>query len=344
MPIDRNKILRYKILNECFRDMSRQYRIGDLLDCVNRELKRYDLNTVSRRTVQKDLQDLQMEPHNVEFDEVLRESNCYRYADTSFSLEVLQLTPKDRDALARTIEVLLERYSDPDEQNPQWQWMLTTLQSIADNRPLESAEPYVSFENNEAYSGNVNFATLLESIINRHPVVIRYKPFVQKEAEEYKAHPYYLKQYNSRWFLFAEVEGQEGIWNFALDRILSVRQWKHAYRLPQVDFNDYFSDMIGVSRTADMHVEPITLKVSNSRYPYVETKPFSEKQRIKTHDGQTHTVTFPMRVNNELVQKLLSFGDDIEVLQPQHLRQRMAAIVEAMKEKYSPAQKDCVGK
>ena len=112
MPIDRNKMLRYKILNECFRDMSRQYRIGDLLDCVNRELKRYDLNTVSRRTVQKDLQDLQMEPHNVEFDEVLRESNCYRYADTSFSLELLQLTPKDRDALARTIEVLLERYSD----------------------------------------------------------------------------------------------------------------------------------------------------------------------------------------------------------------------------------------
>jgi len=338
MPIDRNKMLRYKILNECFRDMSRQYRIGDLLVCVNRELKRYDLNTVSRRTVQKDLHDLQMEPHNVEFDKVLRESNCYRYADTSFSLEVLQLTPKDRDALARTIEVLLERYSDPDEQNPQWQWMLTTLQSIADNRPLESAEPYVSFENNEAYSGNVNFADLLESIINRHPVVIRYKPFVQKEAEEYKVHPYYLKQYNSRWFLFAEVEGQDGIWNFALDRILSVRQWKHAYRLPQVDFNDYFSDMIGVSRNADMPIEQITLKVTNLRYPYVETKPFSEKQHIVRHDGETHTITFPMRVNNELVQKLLSFGDDIEVLQPQHLRQRMTEKVESMSKKYLPSE------
>ena len=172
--------------------MSRQYRIGDLLDCVNRELERYDLKPVSRRTIQLDLQTLQAEPYNVEFDLVLRESNCYRYADTSFSLELLQLTPKDRDALTRTIEVLRERYSDPDEQNPQWQWMLTTLQSIAADRPLESADPYVSFENNEAYSGNVNFAALLESIINRHPVEIRYKPFVQETAEDKKIHPYYL--------------------------------------------------------------------------------------------------------------------------------------------------------
>lgn len=344
MPIDRNKILRYKILNGCFQDMSRQYRIGDLLEYVNRELERYDLKPVSRRTIQLDLQTLQAEPYNVEFDPVLRMSNCYRYADTSFSLELLQLTPKDRDALTRTIEVLLERYSDPDEQNPQWQWMLTTLQSIADDRPLESAEPYVSFENNEAYSGNVNFAALLESIINRHPVEIRYKPFVQETAEDKKIHPYYLKQYNSRWFLFAAVEGQDEIWNFALDRILRVRQWKHSYRPPQVDFNDYFSDMIGVSRNSDMPIEQITLKVSNRRYPYVETKPFSEKQRIVRHDGETHTVAFPMRVNNELVQKLLSFGDDIEVLQPQHLRQRMATIVEEMTKRYSPTQKDCVGR
>ena len=99
MPIDRNKILRYKILNGCFQDMSRQYRIGDLLEYVNRGLERYDLKPVSRRTIQLDLQTLQAEPYNVEFDPVLRESNCYRYADTSFSLELLQLTPKDRNAL-----------------------------------------------------------------------------------------------------------------------------------------------------------------------------------------------------------------------------------------------------
>lgn len=224
MPVDRNKMLRYQVLNTCFQDTSRYYHIGDLVDCCNRELRRYDLREVSKRTVQLDLQTLQAEPYNVEFNPVLKEQNIYRYADTSYNLELLKLTAPDRDALTRTIEVLRGRYSDPDEQNPQWQWMLTTLQAIANNRPLESADPYVSFENNEAFAGNAHFATLLESISNRHPVIVRYKPYFQPDPEDWKTHPYYLKQFNSRWFLFAAVEGREGIQNLALDRIYSIRQ------------------------------------------------------------------------------------------------------------------------
>lgn len=334
MPLDRNKMLRYQVLNACFQDTSRRYRMEDLVDCCNRTLRRYDLNLVSKRTIQLDVQTLQAEPYNVEFDPVLKKDKFYRYSDTSYSLELLKLAAPDRDALTRTIDVLRQRYSDADEQNPQWQWMLTTLQAIADDRPLETAEPYVSFENNNAFAGNAHFATLLESIINRHPVVVRYKPYQQPEAEELKIHPYYLKQFNSRWFLFAAAEGHDGIMNLALDRILGIRQWRHAYRDAEMDFHSYFDDMIGVSRNTDMAVEQIILRVSNHRYPYVETKPFSEKQRIIKHDEQTHTIAFPMRVNNELVAEILSFGADIEVLQPQHLRRRIAQISEQMHRQY----------
>lgn len=334
MPIDRNKMLRYQVYNTCFQDTSRLYRIGDLVECCNRKLRQYDFNEVSKRTVQADLQTLQMEPYNVEFDPALRKQNVYRYADTSYSLEVLKMAAPDRDALTRTIEVLRERYSDADEQNPQWQWMLTTLQAIANGRPLESAAPYVSFENNVAFAGNAHFATLLESIINRHPVVVRYKPYFQPEPEELKIHPYYLKQFNSRWFLLAAAEGHEGIMNLALDRILSIRQWRHTYREAEVDFQTWFDDMIGVSRNSDMAIEQIVLRVSAQRYPYVETKPFSEKQRILKRDEQTYTIAFPMRVNRELVAEILSFGPDIEVLQPQHLRQQIAESIAMMHDRY----------
>ncbi|MBR3488709.1 MAG: hypothetical protein IKH33_05270 [Bacteroidales bacterium] len=65
MPLDRNKLLRYQVLNTCFQDNSRQYRIGDLVDCCNRELRCYDLKEVSKRTVQLDVQTLQAVPYNV---------------------------------------------------------------------------------------------------------------------------------------------------------------------------------------------------------------------------------------------------------------------------------------
>lgn len=334
MPLDRNKMLRYAVLDSCFRDGSQRYKASDLLERCNRELNKKGLPPISKRTIQNDLQDLQSEPYNVEFDPELKERYYYRYSDTSFRLEVLQLAAPDHDALTRTIDMLLQRYSDADEQNPQWQWMLTTLQAIADGRPLEADDPYVSFENNEAFAGNAHFATLLESITNRHPVIVRYKPYFQPSPEDLKVHPYYLKQFNSRWFLFAAVEGRDGIQNLALDRILGIRQWRHAYRQPEVDFSTFFDDMIGVSRNCDMAVEQIILRVSNQRYPYVETKPFSENQRIVDYDDQSHTITFRMCVNRELVAELLSFGSDIEVLQPQHLRRQIAEIATQMHSLY----------
>ena len=335
MPIDRNKMLRYQVLNRCFQDTSRRYRTKDLLECCNREMQKYDLNTISTRTIQQDLQDLQAEPYNVQFDPELKKQYYYRYCDTSYNLELLQLTAPDHDALTRTIDLLRERYSDADEQNPQWQWMLTTLQAIADGRPLDTAQPYVSFENNNAFAGNAHFATLLESIINRHPVIVRYKPYQQPEPTQLKIHPYFLKQFNSRWFLFAAADETGDLLNLALDRILTIRQWRHAYREAEVDFHTWFDDMMGVSRNSDMTIEQIILRVSNQRYPYVETKPFSEKQRILKNDKQTHTIAFPMRVNNELVAEILSFGADIEVLQPQHLRQRITETVAQMQTQYA---------
>lgn len=335
MPLDRNKIVRYQVLDRCFRDTSRLYRVSDLLECCNLELQRYDYPSIARRTIQNDVQILGMEPYNVEFDESLKKSNCYRYADTTQSLKVLKLIDPNRDALLQTIDSLRDIYNDPDNQNPQWQWMLLTLQALADNRPIDANEQYVSFENNAAYAGNIHFAPLLESIINQHPVTIRYKPYQHITPKEWNIYPYYLKQYNSRWFLFARIDGKDELTNFALDRIYEVKPWKHRLEPTDIDFSTYFDNVIGATVNEAMVVETVTVKIAASRYPYVETKPFSEKQRILKHDSKTYTISFPIKVNNELIAKLLSFGSELEVLHPQHLRQQIAEMVQQMHNQYS---------
>ena len=334
MSVDKNKILRYLVLDRCFKDTSRLYRAKDILKCVNQELQRYDYKLISLRTIQNDTQDLRKEPYNVEFDAVLLEDNIYRYADTTQSLKVLKLIDPNHDALMQTIESLREKYNDPENQNPQWQWMLLTLQAIADNRPVQLNEQYVSFENNEVYAGNVNFAPLLECIINRHPATIRYQPFHYTKSTEHNIHPYFLKQYNSRWFLFAKIDSRDDITNFALDRIHDIKPWNHPYVSTDVDFSTYFDDVIGVSINDAMPVEKITIKISAKRYQYIETKPFSEKHDILMRDKDFYTIAFPIRINNEFIAKILSLGSDVEVIQPQKLRTQIALIVDVMKEKY----------
>ena len=339
MPIDKNKLIRYKVLDQCLCDLSRTYCVGDLLQVVNAELERLDQPAVSRRTIQNDLQTLKYSPFNVEFDEEMYAAHVYRYADTSFHLSLVHLLPADMDTLRRSIDILHRYLLEADEQTPQYLWLLIMLQLIAGGNELQAVEQYVSFEHNSVFAGNAHFAMLLECVINHRPIVVRYQPY-GREVMELHLHPYHLKQFNNRWFLFAKEE-KIGVANLALDRIHSIRPWQCEFEPSDVDFTAYFDNMIGVSHSDDMAVETIVLRVANKRYPYVETKPFSDRQHIVSHDNESHTITFPMQVNNELVAELLSFGADIEVLQPQHLRERMRAIAEQCAIQYSSAQKPC---
>ena len=341
MPQNKDQLLRYKRLDECFRNTSRLYNMHALMDAVNQVMDDVYCKEVSLRTIQNDVKELQFSPYNVEFDEDLRKSGYYRYADTDFKLELVQsLTEHERTAVRETVELLKPIVEDIEDSTPLQQYMYLCLQQLAGGDSLSFEFPSVAFENNGALAGIGNFGELAKAIMNRQPLKISYRSFRSSKAEELKIHPYLLKQYNGRWFLIAATSGYEGISNYALDRILNVKLWKVKYIPAEIDINDYFRHTIGVTVT-DSPVEKIVLKISNKRYPYVETKPFSDEQRIVSHDDNYHTISFPMRINREFVSELLSYGDDLEVVEPQNLKALMVEKIDSMQKNYSATQKDC---
>lgn len=341
MPLNKDQILRYRILNACFKDTSHLYDINDLVECCQREMMETYEKGVSKRSVHNDIQKLQYQPYNVEFDEVLRKQHYYRYADTSFNLAVVEdLSPRERTALHDTVEYLRPICEDPDNASPLMQWMFMSLQRLEAGEPIAEKSPCVSFENNNLLAGMGNFNLLLSCVMGRKPVTLRYRSFHSKEAKNINVHPYYLKQYNGRWYLLATPEAHSNIAPYALDRILTVSLWNTEFRPSDVDFDALFADTIGITIDPDSKAEQIVLRIAAKRYPYVETKPFSEKQKIVEKNDQTVTISFPMRVNVELISELLSFGCDIEVLEPLTLRNEIARQVEAARNLYSRVQKD----
>ena len=341
MPLNKNLILRYQVLNRCFKDTSRLYDINALVECCQAETMRVYGKSVSKRTVFNDLMVLQIEPYNVEFDEELRKMNYYRYADTSFNLEVVEnFTQRERTALHKTVEMLRPLCEDADEVNPLMQWMFMSLQRLESGKPLAEKSPCVAFENNGLLAGMGNFNVLLESIMNHQPVTLRYKSFRKQIASDINVHPYFLKQYNNRWYLLATPDGFDNIANYALDRILTVSIWKSEYRPTYIDFDRLYADTIGVSIDSDAKVERVVLKVAAGRYPYIETKPFSERQKVVNREGDAVTISFPMKVNFELMSEILSFGSDIEVISPLSLREKIAQQIAVLGEKYKAVQKN----
>lgn len=51
MLVDKHVLLRYHVLNKCFRNKYKEYTIDDLVDECNKALRRIDKQEVSKRTI-----------------------------------------------------------------------------------------------------------------------------------------------------------------------------------------------------------------------------------------------------------------------------------------------------
>ena len=332
MPVDRQVLIRYRVLNRCFRNAHREYDINALLDAVNHELEKHDCQTVSERTLRADIQRLQESPYNIELDESLKSGKrrLYRYVDVSFSLPLVTMDDEEKEMLKKTIG-MLSQYDDI----PQYQWMLMLLSQIENGVGLDENKRFVEFQNNPDLMGIEHFQALLGAIINKQPLSIVYRPF-NKPNLIMRIHPYYLKQYNDRWFLVARTEGFETLSVLAIDRIVSLEALRAKFIEPEMDMESYFEDSLGVTVDPSKPVEEVKLRINAIRYPYIETKPFHWSQtELKDEATEKYRVIkLKVRINNELEAAILSFGDDVEVLAPESLRLKMAEKIERLARKY----------
>lgn len=59
----------------------------------------------------------------------------------------------------------------------------------------------------------------------------------------------------------------------------------------EYDFNDdYFSDIVGVTKHLESEPQKIRLWVSQSLYPYVHTKPLHDTQKLKRFDANGYEI------------------------------------------------------
>jgi predicted DNA-binding transcriptional regulator YafY len=336
MPVDRQVLIRYRVLNRCFRNAHREYDINALLDAVNRELEKHDCQTISERTLRADIQRLQEAPYNIELDESLKSGKrrLYRYTDLSFSLPMVTLDDEEKEMLKKTIG-MLSQYDDI----PQYQWMLLLLSQIENGAGLDENKRFVEFQNNPDLMGIGHFQTLLGAILNKQPLSIVYQPY-GKPNLTMQIHPYYLKQYNDRWFLVAHTEGFTELSVLAIDRIVSVKTLRIDFVDSNVDLETCFEDSIGVTVFPDNPIESVKLRINAKRYPYIETKPIHWSQtELKNEATEDYKVIrLKVRINNELETAILSFGDDVEVLAPESLRLRIGERIEKLARKYTNEQ------
>lgn len=332
MASNKHAQIRYKVLDDCFSNFRRKFYFDDLLQRCNealRELYGDNYSGIKTRTLRSDISYMRDRAgeSGVEID-VLEDGNgyFYRYSESDFSIFSRGLGEEDLAQLKETI-LMLQRFRGM----PNFDWMSELVVKLEDKLNLRGvSHSVVGYDDNNSYVGLDWFQDLFNAIINKTVISVTYTTF-SNSTYTWTIHPYYIKEYNNRWFLFGLNEEYDVIYNIPLDRIESIQQIKRDYIEPNIDFDLYFNDIIGVS-VLPLKKETITMRFSEHRFPYVLTKSIHHSQRIVDIDkGIVEISVIP---NNELESLILSFGKDVEVLSPLSYRERIKLIIKESYEKY----------
>ena len=327
MPINKNALLRYQILDRCFSDRHRRYEIEDLVDKVNDALLDLYGKTVSLRQIRADITYMRDRvSYNAPIVAIPIEGRrCYyTYEDSDFSIFSSELSVEEVKNLLSTID-MLGRYRSPKNA-----WLEEVISSLELRFGIKAnRDKVVSFEQNDQLKGLEFLSDLIDAIINHQPLKMTYRPY-KGEEQTMVIHPHYLKQYNTRWFLFGlEDHGEYGMSpvNKALDRIVKFTVAKVPFvENKQIDYETYFNDIVGVTHDRrHPDIEHVVLRFAMERFPYAVSKPIHQSQQIV--NAEEGILSIDVRVNRELEQNIFSFGQQVEVLSPEWFRNQI-------KEKY----------
>ena len=357
MPLNKNAMTRYRILDELLSNRYHNYSIDDLVNGVNEQLAILypGKSGVGRRTIEKDIYYLEYEgPYLVDIERYYVPSinpktqktyskKCLRYTDSSFSIFKKELSDDEMYVLGEALSVLGQF-----DGLPNFEELERLRQSLKLKRNDSSI---ISFSRNALESTNL-FGELFTYISNKCVVRLTYHTFAEPEVKKHViVHPYMLKEFNCRWYLIAGADDTSKILNFGLERIDAVDPRQDIEYREASELYDIYEDIVGVTYNPEMPVEKIFFWVSEKSKDYVLTKPIHESQRkVSAKDTMELTqknqtlkdglfLRIDCRVNYELIRELSSFGSDLIVVEPDSVRDKIMNRITKMAEAYSSLRK-----
>lgn len=328
MAQNKNALIRYKTIDKCLQNKYRQWTLEDLIEACSNALFEYEgkETSVSKRTIQLDIQMMRSEKLGYNAPIAVYDKKYYHYEEDNFSITDIPLTETDINVLTETVS-MLKQFKDFSLFND----VSDILQRLEDKIYAEKShtQPVIHLDKNENLKGLHFLDEIYQAIVKKVVLVITYKSFKSREAQQITFHPFILKEFNNRWFLVGKTKGSQPITNLALDRIEKI---DYDFSIPflEEEFNAevYYKNIVGVTVNQGLYPVKIELWIDQMNAPYVITKPLHHSQRIiqQNEDGSilVHLFLIP---NYELERLLLGFGSGLEVIKPNNLRKRLIRII-----------------
>lgn len=341
MPSNKNASYRYRLINHCLSQRGKQWTFKGLQQHMSDQLQEVfnvELNesgqAISERQLSEDIAIMRRDPPEGYAAPIVRKQGLVYYDDPSYSMQKSPLSNSDLEAMQEA-SALLRQFSVFPHYRELTELIHKFKEQISHFELQSKAGEFVQFEKNEKLKGTEWLAPLYESIKNKQPLFLHYRPFEPDTPIRTIFCPYLLKEYNNRWFLLGWDQKEQAIRNYALDRIAGIEQTNTPwYQDDNFDAVSFFADVYGVTVLEGVDVEQILLEVTPSQANYIKTKPIHNSQQLSGPKDGVFTVSLRLRPNYELESLLLSFGEKVKVLRPDGLRDKIRDRIRKANERY----------
>lgn len=324
MATNKSALIRYKTIDECLKNKYRKWTLEDLIEKVSDALYEFEGITtgVSKRTIQADIQFMRSDKLGYNAPIVVEDRKFYVYSDKNYSITNSPIKDEDVDKMKEIVSLLKQfnGFQFFDEMTE----LIAKLENNIYKSTLKTPN-HIQFEDNKQLKGIEHLNGLYQAILHKRPLLIEYKSFKSEEARKDIYHPFLLKEYRNRWFLICRSNKGKLLITLALDRIeafyeLDSKLFKENV---EIDFEQYYSECIGVTRSEKDRPQKIILKFDPRNAPYVITKPLHHSQQIIQHNENGLIIRIDVIPNFELEREILGFGENIEILAPKRLKQQI---------------------
>ena len=273
------------------------------------QLKQEELGTASARTLERDLQDIE---------------NYYgiriRYSQRYKGYFLDQAADEDISDFKQFFH-LLERSEH-----------LAFLTHSAD---ALSTGKYLLLEDNQDTLSLQHLPILWSALRSRRQISFLYQAFGAESAKHYQVDPLVLLEYRNRWYL-AVWDQQDGKFKtFGLERMqepeLTDTPVQGDRRSQLLALKE---SALGVSVSPEDEVENVVLRVQAAMVPYIRTVPIHKSQKILKEEQDSLLISLSLIINPELEREILGYGEHVEVLEPEHLREKVYIRINRMRKIY----------
>ncbi len=327
----KNASIREIVIDRCLKTRGGR-TVAQIMRACNDALELHGLRPVtSPNTIRADFLAIENRWHQIIDCKRSGRQLYYSYRDPNFSIFNSPLSEDEILEVYGAIEVI-ERFKGHAGFN--WIEELSAHLRTTLNMGKEPSS-IISYDDNAQLRGMHHFAQLHEYIRSRQPILVEYQPYKNTEQLKEFIHPYFLKQYNNRWFVLGYNAKYDALTTFALDRILKIEKAAVKF-IPneKYDFDKYFQNVIGVTVYPN-DPEKILIEVEKTLYPYISSKPMHPSQHLVrfTEEGDA-VISINVIPNYELKQLVLSHGDRMTILSPQHLRDEICEEIQKIIDNY----------